>query len=646
MISQFLSDAVGFVWGYPVVILCAFSGIYYTIFKLKFIQFRCFPHAVALLRGKYDNPNEKGHITHFQALSAALSGTIGLGNIAGVAIAIALGGPGAVFWMWIMGIFGMATKFAECTLGTKYRNENPETGDVRGGPMYYIVAGLGKKFKPLATMYAICIGLGAYGVGSMFQSNQAASGLFTNYGIPMGVTGFVMAGLCGAVIIGGIERIGKVASRIVPTMCAVYVFTAIGICLLNYELLPYVFQIIFTDAFTGSAAAGGAIGTVIKMGVKRAVFSNEAGLGSASIAHAAVKTDHPVREGIVASMGPFIDTVVVCSATAAIIIMSGLYGTAMYGNAGSMTMSFDQPSQIMMSSGWQIVDQNIPEESEKLRQYRDGATVLKYKASPVVGVATTRSFPVVSEGRSKLSGELGRHMIGEAIRFSSYRSGEGFYSVHVIDENNERIGVLKLIPSGDIVYLKDAKGAPQKAISISSSGTDQSWESYIINFHDEFISRATQEGASLDKIKLSFVASSGSADWYLDRIQVVDKLSGIDLTIAAFDSFIQGFGKIFISFSVLLFAFSTMITWSYYGEVGSEFVVGKSYSLAYKWVFVGTVFLGSLLSLTDIVNFGDLLIGLMAIPNSIAILLLAPIVVKEANHYFKRLKAGEFKTYK
>ena len=327
MIQSFIDTAVGFVWNYPVIILCLCTGLYFTFGPLKLVQFRFLKHAFHLLKGDYDDPNEKGHITHFQALSAALSGTIGLGNIAGVAIAISLGGPGAVLWMWIVGVLGMATKFVECTLGTHFRHESPHDGKTFGGPMYYIEKGLGSKWKFLGIFFAICAVLGSFGAGGMFQANQTASALTTFYGIEAWQTGLVIAGLVSLVIIGGIKRIGHVASRIVPSMCVIYVLGSLLICIMNIDKIPFVIQTIISDAFTGQAAAGGSIGAVILMGVRRAVFSNEAGLGSASIAHAAVKTNYPVREGIVASLGPLIDTIIVCTATACVIIMSGFYGT-------------------------------------------------------------------------------------------------------------------------------------------------------------------------------------------------------------------------------------------------------------------------------------------------------------------------------
>ncbi|MCH9681919.1 MAG: amino acid carrier protein, partial [Deltaproteobacteria bacterium] len=323
--AEFMARIADAVWSYPVVGLCLLSALWFTI-SLRFIQLRALPHAIALLRGRFDRDDEAGSISHFQALSAALSGTIGIGNIAGVAIAIAVGGPGAVLWMWVTGLLGMATKFVECTLGTWYREVEPETGQTRGGPMFYIVAGLGPRWRPMALFYALTIAFAGFGFTCMFQSNQAAAALLTHFAIPTFATGAALALLTGAVVIGGIQSIGRWASRIVPTMVLVYVGGAVFICLWHIDALPQVVGIIVRDGFSGDAATGGVLGTMIMWGVRRAIFSNEAGLGSASIAHAAVKTDEPVREGVVASLGPLIDTVIVSGATAFVIVLAGNYG--------------------------------------------------------------------------------------------------------------------------------------------------------------------------------------------------------------------------------------------------------------------------------------------------------------------------------
>ncbi len=323
-VEHALQVAVDLAWGPPLLVLLLLGGLYLTLLS-RFLPFSGARHAVDVLRGRYDRQGDPGQISHFQALSTALSATIGLGNIGGVAIAITQGGPGAVFWMWMAAIVGMATKFFTCTLAVMYRGRD-SAGELQGGPMYYIEAGLGRHFRFLAVLFSICGMIGCLG---MFQANQVAQILTTTYDVEPGVTGVVCVVLVAMVSLGGITRIGLVASRLVPAMCLLYVVAAVVIFARRLDLVPQVFGQIFHDAFTGTAAAGGAAGiawsTVIRTGIKRAAFSNEAGLGTAAMAHGAAKTTEPVREGLVAMLGPFIDTIVVCSLTAFVILQTGLW---------------------------------------------------------------------------------------------------------------------------------------------------------------------------------------------------------------------------------------------------------------------------------------------------------------------------------
>lgn len=330
-----------------VLIWLVVGAIVFTVY-MRFVNIRSFKHAIDVVRGKYDNPNDSGEVSHFQALTAALSGTVGVGNIAGVAIAVSLGGPGATFWMILAGLFGMSSKFVECTLGVMYRNVNAD-GSVSGGPMYYLDKGLKEKNmgtlgKILAGLFAIaCIG-GSFGGGNMVQINQAtqqlaavtggADSIFTSNGW---IFGAIMAVIVAIIIIGGIKSIAKVTDKIVPLMVAVYVGAAIYVLIFNAAEIPSAFSRIFNGAFTSQAMYGGFIGVLIQ-GFRRAAFSNEAGIGSASIAHSAVKTDEPISEGIVALLEPFIDTVIICTMTALVVIISG------YGDIGQQ-QAFESFSQ-------------------------------------------------------------------------------------------------------------------------------------------------------------------------------------------------------------------------------------------------------------------------------------------------------------
>lgn len=317
--------------GIPFIVIWLVLGAIFFTLKMKFVNFRGFRHALDLVAGKFSNPEEKevGEVSHFQALTTALSATVGLGNIAGVAVAITLGGPGATFWMIVAGLIGMSSKFVECTLGVKYRKVN-EDGEVSGGPMYYLTEGLKKKNlgglgKVLAVIFAIlCIG-GSFGGGNMFQANQAFAQLSSEFPsiAGMGVWfGIVLALLVGVVIIGGIKSIAKVTDKIVPFMAGLYVLFSLIIIGMNISNIGDVFMQIFDGAFNATALKGGVIGVLI-VGFQRAAFSNEAGVGSASIAHSASKTNEPVSEGIVALLEPFIDTVVVCTMTALVLIFTG-----------------------------------------------------------------------------------------------------------------------------------------------------------------------------------------------------------------------------------------------------------------------------------------------------------------------------------
>ncbi|MBN8187937.1 MAG: alanine/glycine:cation symporter family protein [Salipiger thiooxidans] len=310
-----------------IVLWLVIAATIFTIY-FAFVQFRSFPHSIALVSGKYSDPNDAGEVSHFQALATALSGTVGLGNIAGVAVAVSIGGPGATFWMILAGLMGMASKFTECTLGVKFRNEYPD-GTVSGGPMYYLskgmaVRGFGGLGKGLAILFAIFCVLGSLGGGNMFQANQAHAQIVNIVGdYPGWITGVIFAAIVFAVIVGGLKSIAQVTEKIVPFMGVLYVGTALIVLLINYDRIGWAFGEVFDGAFTGAGVAGGFVGALIQ-GFKRAAFSNEAGVGSAAIAHSAVKTKEPITEGFVSLLEPFIDTVVICTMTALVIIITGV----------------------------------------------------------------------------------------------------------------------------------------------------------------------------------------------------------------------------------------------------------------------------------------------------------------------------------
>ena len=447
----------------PLIIwVLVLGGIYYS-FYFGWISLRGFRHSIDVIRGRYDDPNDPGEISHFQALTSALSATIGLGNIAGVAIAVSLGGPGAVFWMLLTALFGMSSKLASCTLAVMHRKIHPD-GRISGGPMYYLEHGLAAKgLKSLGRVFAILFAIfaigGALGGGNMFQVNQTIE-ILTTVSPAVGdynwAFGILFALLVSLVIIGGIKRIGRVTSRIVPVMCLLYVSFSLLIILSNITQVPAMIATIFREAFSPQAMYGGFLGVLI-MGVRRAAFSNEAGLGSAAFAHAAARTNEPAREGMVAMIGPFIDTIVICLMTALVCMITGVY---------------TEP-----------------------------------------------------------------------------------------------------------------------------------------------------------------------------QFQSSDSIVGAKMTAAAFDSFLPG-ARYVLAIGVMLFAYSTMISWSYYGERAWEYLFGSRVVLIYRIIFVGFVFLGSIITLRNVLNFTDMLILSMAFPNIIGGIILSPQIKACLQEYWGRLQSGEMKRYK
>lgn len=334
LLNQIIAEMSSLAWGLPLLILLIGGGLY-LLFRIQFLPFRYIGHAIAVLRGRYDDEHDEGQITHFQALTTALSATVGMGNISGVAVAIFIGGPGAVFWMWVSAVIGMSTKFFTASLSVMYRGKD-SAGEIQGGPMYFITEGLGKNWKPLAIFFSIAGLVGALPVFNVNQLTQAVNDIVLKpndwyYGFTTDLTiGIVLLLITSVVILGGISRISKTASKLVPSMVVLYFIMVLGILITNYQAVPTYLAMIFTDAFSasffqGDAFLGGAIGGLILLGIKRGAFSNEAGIGTAPMAHGAAKTNEPIREGLVAMLGPAIDTLIVCTLTALAILVTGVW---------------------------------------------------------------------------------------------------------------------------------------------------------------------------------------------------------------------------------------------------------------------------------------------------------------------------------
>jgi AGCS family alanine or glycine:cation symporter len=351
VLDSFISKIASIAWGLPLLIILIGGGIYLLV-RIKFLPFLYLGHAIALLRGKYDDENDQGELTHFQALTTALSATVGMGNIAGVAVAITIGGPGAVFWMWVSAIIGMSTKFFTATLSVMYRGED-DLGKLQGGPMYFITEGLGSRWKFLAVFFSVS---GLIGALPLFNVNQLKQALNDILLIPSGfyygfksdlIIGVIIAAITAIVVLGGLSRVSNMATKLVPLMVVLYFGLVVTILITYFEEVPKYLSLIFTDAFSadfykGDSFLGGVIGGIILLGIRRGAFSNEAGIGTAPMAHGATKTNEPIREGLVAMLGPAIDTLVICTLTALAILVTGVWQTSEANGVSLTAKAFEE----------------------------------------------------------------------------------------------------------------------------------------------------------------------------------------------------------------------------------------------------------------------------------------------------------------
>ncbi|PKP34456.1 MAG: sodium:alanine symporter family protein [Bacteroidetes bacterium HGW-Bacteroidetes-17] len=505
-------------------------GLFFTIY-LKFPQIRYFKYALRIVKGKYDKADDKGDTSHFQALTTALSGTVGTGNIAGVALAIHQGGPAALFWMLVTAMLGMTTKFVEVTLSHKYR-EMDSKGQVAGGPMYYMKNKLNMKW--LAVIFAIATVISSFGTGNMPQINSISSSLNATFGVQQWIVGAVLAVLLGMVIIGGISRIAKVTEKLVPAMAIIYFVGAFAVIISNYHNILPSFGAIFGQIFTGSAAIGGFLGAsfafLFNRGVNRGLFSNEAGQGSAPIAHAAARAHEPVSEGMVALLEPFIDTIIICSLTGLVLLSSGVWNKK-YDNKFEM-------------SDLQILSSSYTDQNEQ-------------------GVLQLRKHILGSETLAPFNGEL------EVV------DGKIQNDLSIIHARSLAENVI--ISKGDVPY--------NGKVAVSQGKPDLAKEGIVMN------------GKSL--------------------------LHSAPLTTEAFkQSFMGENGKFIVSIGLLLFAFSTVISWSYYGDRAITYLVGAKGVPYYRVVYILAFFLASFTDTTIIWKVSYIAIVLMTLPNLFGILLL------------------------
>lgn len=546
-IDGFLGSAIWF----PTFLLTV--GVFFTLY-LGFPQIRYFKHAIGVTTGKFDKEGAKGDTSHFQALSTALSGTVGTGNIGGVALALHLGGPAALFWMWMTAFFGMTSKFVEVTLSHKYRQQT-EDGSIAGGPMYYMEKGLNMKW--LAVIFAIATVLSSFGTGNLPQINSIASGLESTFSLDPLITASVLSILLALVIIGGITRIAKVAAAIVPTMAFIYLIGAFAVIIPNVGNIVPSFLSIFSDAFTGSAATGGFLGATFAYafdrGVNRGLYSNEAGQGSAPIAHAAARTDEPADEGMVSILEPFIDTIVICTITGLVILSSGVWIEKFENEFQRADMSF---------------------------------------------VAGT-----FQEGNAADVETLFSYLNGDESEASSY--------------------------SGPIVL---------------NAGIAQNDDAYTLLAARSFANNAV---FSLDgePITGTVQVTDGQLDDAAITVTGESLLHSVPLTTQAFTrGFFGEYGQYIVSIGLMLFAFSTAIAWSYYGDRAMTYLLGPKSVLPYRIVYVLGFFYAALADTTIVWNVSLITIVLMTVPNLVGILLMHKEMKSTVKDYWERSGHGKHKT--
>nr|WP_247687247.1 AGCS family amino acid carrier protein [Pseudoalteromonas luteoviolacea] len=536
-------------WWFPYVLLGV--GFFFTVY-LKFPQIRYFKHACRVVTGKYDKKSLEGDTTHFQALSTALSGTVGTGNIGGVALAISIGGPAALFWMWMTAFFGMTTKFVEVTLSHKYRVKT-EDGTMAGGPMYYMDRRLNMKW--LAVLFAIATVISSFGTGSLPQINNIAQGMEATFGFERMATGAVLSILLALVILGGIKRIAAITSKVVPVMAAVYILGAFAVIFYNIENIAPSFAAVFTNAFSGSAAAGGFLGAsfayAFNRGVNRGLFSNEAGQGSAPIAHASAKADEPVSEGMVSILEPFIDTIIICTLTGLVILSSGVW-------TEKFETEFERSSMTFIKGNY---DESNDADRSELYKYLNGYSdhkVEEYSGTiqVVQGIAVNKDFTV-----------LHSRSIGEDIRFG-------------ISDSHQYTGVVE-IESGMPV---------DPSISI--------------------------QGKSL--------------------------VHSAELTTKAFTrGYFGDSGKYIVSIGLLLFAFSTAIAWSYYGDRAMTYLLGPRSVMPYRVFYVAGFFWASFADTTLIWKLAAVGIVVMTLPNLFGIMVLRKEMKETVDDYWEKFENGK-----
>jgi len=615
-LNSVLDVVNGVIWHNIVLYVVLATGVLFTIWS-GFSQFRALTHGTAVVRGKYDDKDDPGAINHFQALSAALSATVGLGNIAGVAVAVALGGPGAVFWMWIIGIFGMAIKTTEVTLSMLYRNTD-EPDNPHGGPMWvakhgFAKLGFGAVGKTIGGIFVITLLISAITGGNMFQAWNVGDITDTYFNVPTQVSGIILAVVVGLVIIGGIKRIGAVAGRLVPFMCVIYLLAAVIVLTINIGEIPAMLRLIVVSAvpdWLGGQATnpegaflGGTFAYAFLWGLKRALFSSEAGQGSAPIAHSAAKTDEPAREGVVAGLEPFIDTIVVCTLTALVILSTGAWNRDAEGEF-TVTPEFVAADVLVLQNERTVTGRSIGEQ--------DGVHRFLL-ASPRVGEQHYQEFPVDEVVERNTDDTLllpsriePPRKTAEARRVSGeWRHNDTVFMLYRGELNRNTGRELRRV-SGRVQDVGNG------AMAIAWSG---------VRYED---------GDPVEPV--------------LEDAGVFSDHAGASLTGHAFDRAIPGLGKWLVTIACWLFAISTMISWSYYGEQGVIYLFGEKSVMPYKVIYcllIVVATLGFIKSDIELDNLTALGTGVMLWANIPIMLIFGHQAMKAYKNYIGRLKTGE-----
>jgi amino acid carrier protein len=704
-VNHFIETLNGYLFSQYTIYALLFTGLLFTIWS-GFGQFRALTHGVAVVRGKYDDKDDPGAINHFQALSAALSATVGLGNIAGVALAVALGGPGAIFWMWIIGILGMALKMTEVTQSMLYRNTD-DPDNPHGGPMFVVKKGFAKwGLGPIGSIiggiFVITLLLSAFTGGNMFQAWNVADITHTYFGTSQVTTGIILTVVVGLVIIGGIKRIGSVAGKIVPFMCISYVLAAFYVLFMNLGTIPEMFGLIFQSAFAPAEASGaflgGTVGYAAMWGIKRALFSSEAGQGSSPIAHSAAKTDEPVREGVVAGLEPFIDTIVVCTLTALVILSSGAYNRepeAQVVSAEDAVVYFasDQAGTLAPVSTSQVEDRSlvwspvalpdrIPTATEVEAQEKKNKPLPDWKKGDAVF-----SYGIVSPGGQKVpvSGKVKKGLFPDGslgIAFDPVEWEEGETPIQSVTlettlyhKGSPQWNIRTLVLPPMTAEAKRIRQTPE-----GQSGWRDGETVFMVVVGDQSKDTGLRLKRLTGTIKRDIENDTWSVKW--KRLEAKEQpvlrtleddsvdlgiygdYAGASLTAYAFDRVTPGLGKILVTFAAWLFAVSTMISWSYYGEQGVYYLFGflgkksiRPIVMVYKLIYC-LLILFTCIAATPLITGADgekhpiigtdseldmwttLGLGVMLVANIPIMLIFGSQAMKAYHAYFKKMAAG------